>query len=206
MQWVALGTLPDLARRPRRSPTPPRLFLGGWGGTLLTFGAAVSILGTVGTTTLAGPRYLYALARDGFGPRFLAAVHPRFRTPANAILLQGAIALPLALSGSFVQLAALSVIARLATYLGTAAAVPVLRRRDDLPRAGFRIPGGPTIPVARLPGRARARRQRQRPQPDRGRDRARGRPRALRAAPARRRAPGLSDAASRPAAVRTHRN
>ena len=95
----------------------------------------MSILGTIGATTLAGPRFLYALALDGFGPRFLAAVHPRFRTPANAIVVQGALALPLALSGSFEQLAALSVIARLVTYLGTAAAVPLLRRRSDLPPA-----------------------------------------------------------------------
>ena len=78
---------------------------------------------------LAGPRYLFALARDGYGPSLLGGVHPRFRTPAAAVVLQTAIALPLALSGTFVELAAVSVMARLATYVGTAAAVPVLRRK-----------------------------------------------------------------------------
>jgi amino acid transporter len=53
----------------------------------------------------------------------------------------------LALTGSFEELAALSVIARLASYLGTAAAVPMLRRRGDLPPAGFLLPGGATIPL-----------------------------------------------------------
>jgi basic amino acid/polyamine antiporter, APA family len=147
VQWVALGTLPGLGSSTTPLADAAATFLGGWGGPLLTVGAAVSILGTVGSTTLAGPRYLYALALDGYGPRFLAAVHPRFRTPANAVLTQGAVALPLALSGSFEELAALSVIARLASYLGTAAAVPMLRRRADLPAAGFRLPGGPTIPI-----------------------------------------------------------
>jgi len=158
VQWVALGTLPGLAGADTPLADAARGFLGPWGGWLLTIGAALSILGTNSNTVLAGPRYLFALARDGFGPppvaRFLARVHPRYRTPA-AILVQTAIALPLALSGTFVGLAALSVVARLATYLGTAAAVPVLRRKlagrldpggDD--RRGFRLPGGPAIPVA----------------------------------------------------------
>jgi amino acid transporter len=147
VQWVALGTLPDLGASSTPLADAAALFLGSWGGTLLTAGAVVSIAGNVGATTLAGPRYLFALARDGYGPRFLAAVHPRFRTPANAILAQGALALPLALTGSFEELATLSVVARLATYLGTAAAVPVLRRRADLPPATFLLPGGAVIPV-----------------------------------------------------------
>ena len=114
----------------------------------MTVGAALSILGTNSNTVLAGPRYLYALARDGFGPRFLARVHPRFRTPAAAVLLQCAVALPLALSGSFVKLAALSVVARLVTYVGTAAALPVLRRKfRDSPDA-LRLPGGLLLPLA----------------------------------------------------------
>jgi amino acid transporter len=117
---------------------------------MMTIAAMVSIGGNAGNTTLIGPRYLFALAQDGFGPRALARVHPRYRTPAVAILTQSGIALVLALSGSFVWLAMLSIIARLATYVGTAAAVPVLRRRfADRPGA-WRLPGGVTIPVAAL--------------------------------------------------------
>ena len=64
------------------------------------------------------------------------------------MLLQCAVAVPLALSGTFVKLAALSVVARLATYLGTAAALPVLRRKfRDAPGA-LRMPGGPLLPLA----------------------------------------------------------
>ena len=147
VQWIALGTVPDLGASTTPLADGARNFLGGWGGWLLTAGAVVSILGTNSASVLAGPRYLFALARDGFGPRVLASIHPRFQTPAAAILLQTLIALPLALSGTFEGLATLSVIARLVTYLATTASIPVLRRRfaDE---GSFRLPGGAAIPTA----------------------------------------------------------
>ena len=147
VQWVALGTLPGLGSSATPLADSASGFLGPWAGGLLALGGAVSILGTTGNTVMIGPRYLFALARDGYGPSFLARVHPRFRTPAAAIVAQTAVALPLALTGTFVGLAALSVVARLATYLGTAAAVPVLRRKLATPGA-LRLPGGALIPAA----------------------------------------------------------
>ncbi|MGH7544046.1 MAG: amino acid transporter, partial [Gemmatimonadota bacterium] len=51
---------------------------------------------------------------------------------------------------SFVQLAMLSIIARLATYMGTAAAVPILRRKLGVAEGGFRLPAGPLIPILAL--------------------------------------------------------
>jgi basic amino acid/polyamine antiporter, APA family len=147
VQLVAMGTLPDIEEA--RSPLAQAAgrFAGPAAALLLTIGAVVSIAGNLGNTMLMGPRYLFALAHHGFGPRRLAEVHPRFRTPANAIAVQTAFALVLALSGSFVQLAMLSVVARLTTYLGTAAAVPVLRRKLGSPPGAFRLPFGPLIPV-----------------------------------------------------------
>jgi amino acid transporter len=146
VQWVALGTVPDLGNSATPLADGARVLLGEWGGWLLTAGAVVSILGTNSGSVLAGPRYLFALARDGFGPSLLATVHPRFRTPAAAVLAQTAIALPLALSGSFVGLATLSVVARLVTYLATTMAVPVLRRRHATAES-FRLPGGVVVPA-----------------------------------------------------------
>ncbi len=148
VQVVALGTLPGLARSTSPLAEAAGVFLGSWGAWLLTAGAVVSIAGNVSSTILMGPRYVFALAADGYGPRALGRVHPRYRTPANAIVAQTVIALALALSGTFVQLAMLSVIARLATYLGTSAAVPVLRRRLAPHPGAFRLPGGPVIPAA----------------------------------------------------------
>ncbi len=148
VQWVALATLPGLAASATPLADAARRFLGPWGGWLLTIGATLSILGTNGNTVLTGPRYLFALAQGGYGPRLFGKVHPRFRTPAAAVVAQTVIALPLALSGTFTGLAALSVVARLATYLGTAAAVPVLRRKLGSRPGAFRLPGGPVVPIA----------------------------------------------------------
>lgn len=146
VQLVALGVVPDLAASSTPLADAAGLIAGPSGVWLLTIGAVLSILGTNNNTVLAGSRYLYALAERGRLPAFFAGVHPRYRTPWIALSTQTAIALPLALTGTFVELAALSVIARMATYIGTCAAVPVLRRR--MPAGRFRLPGGPVIPIA----------------------------------------------------------
>ncbi len=148
VQWVALGTLPGLAESQTPIADAAAQFGGSWLVWLVTVGAAVSILGTNSNTVMLGPRYLLAVANDGFGPKFLTRIHPRFRTPVPAILVIGVLSLALALSGSFVQLAMLSVVARLVTYIATAMAVVVLRRRYGDREQALRLPGGILIPVA----------------------------------------------------------
>src|SRR5438270_760467 len=59
--------------------------LGSWGRTLILIGSTLSMFGYVSGMTLAVPRMLYAFARDGFLPRALASIHPRFHTPFLAI-------------------------------------------------------------------------------------------------------------------------
>ena len=151
VQLVAQGTLPGLAQAESPLAEAAALFMGGVGAMIMTVGAIISIFGNIANTTLIGPRYAFALAQDGFGPRAMASVHPTYRTPWVAVIAQSTIALALALTGSFVQLAMLSIIARLATYIGTAAAVPFLRKKYGATRgSGFRLPGGPTIPILAL--------------------------------------------------------
>ena len=148
VQWVALGTLPGLAASQTPLADAAARFGGGWLVWMLTVGAAVSILGTTSNTIMLGPRYLLAVANDGFGPRVLTRIHPHFRTPAVAIVFIGALSLLLALTGSFVQLALLSVVARLVTYISTAVAVVVLQRRHGDREGALRLPGGALIPIA----------------------------------------------------------
>ncbi|WP_058835535.1 APC family permease [Luteimonas abyssi] len=150
VQLVAQGTLPALAD----AATPLADAGAGFGGEALalalTVGAALSILGTNNNTMLLGPRFVHALASDGYGPSALARIHPRFRTPAVAVIVQGALALALALTGSFVQLALLSMVTRLLGYIATAGSVLVLQRRHGDAPGSLRLPGGPLIPVAAL--------------------------------------------------------
>ena len=65
-------------------------------------------------------------------------------------VLYDSIALALALTGSFIGLAMLSVVARLVTYVGTAAAIPVLRKRMAGRPGALELAGGPTIPLLAL--------------------------------------------------------
>ena len=150
VQWVALGTLPGLAQSTTPLAQAASRFSGEWLALLMTVGASVSILGTSSNTVLMAPRYLLALSQDGYGPRWLGAIHRRFRTPTVAIVLIGVVSLMLALSGSFVQLALLSVVSRLCTYLGTAGSVLVLRHRHGDRADALRLPGGALIPVAAI--------------------------------------------------------
>lgn len=150
VQLVAMGTLPGIAESRTPLAEAASRISGDGLALLLTIGAAISILGTNSNTVMMGPRYLLALANDGYGPRVLGRIHPRFHTPVVAILTLGAISLVLALSGSFKQLALLSVVARLCTYLGTAISVIVLQRRHPRRAEALRLPGGPLIPIAAI--------------------------------------------------------
>lgn len=150
VQLVAIGTIPNLGVSQTPLADAGRMMMGPIGGFVMTLGAVLSVLGTNNNTVLAGPRYLYALAESGALPSLFARIHPRYRTPYVAILTQTAIALGLMLTGTAEQLAELSVTARLATYVGTAAAVPVLRRKLPASERAIRLPGGPLIPAAAL--------------------------------------------------------
>lgn len=154
VQIVAIGGIPDLGTSTTPLASAARTWLGPTGGLVLTVGAGLSVLGTLNNTVLIGPRYLYALAADGALPAVFARLHPRYRTPWIAILTQSGLASALILTGTAEQLAELSVVARLATYIGTAASVPVLRRKyppdERKAERALRLPGGPTIPIAAL--------------------------------------------------------
>lgn len=162
VQLVAIGTVPNLGESQTPLADAAATMMGPIGGLLLTLGAVLSVLGTNNNTVLAGPRYLYALAEMGKLPAVFAKIHRRYRTPYIAIITQTGVALSLILLdwglnalfptqaslGLAERLAMLSAIARLATYMGTAAAVPVLRRKLPATPRTIRLSGGPLIPIA----------------------------------------------------------
>lgn len=148
-QLVALGTLPNLAASGTTTPLADAaaIFIGPAGAALMTIGAMISVAGNNVGAALSGSRMLFALAEQGDIPKFFGHIHARYRTPDIAIAITCVTTLVLALTGSFVKLAAISALARLLVYAGTCASVLALRRQD---RAPFTIPGGPTIPVIAL--------------------------------------------------------
>jgi APA family basic amino acid/polyamine antiporter len=147
IQWAAQRLDPHLASAVDPLTQVGRLmFLGG--ATVMTLGAALSILGTQSGVALASPRILYALAFHRSLPQPLARVLPAFNTPVVAIWTTGILVAVLALSGTFTHLILINVAARLFEYLFVAIAVVVLRLREPQAERRFKLPLGITIPVA----------------------------------------------------------
>jgi amino acid transporter len=142
-QLAAMSALPDLSATDTPIADAAAVLMGEFGAMLVTIGGVISILGTNLGTTLEGSRMIYSLTYDRKPYRGIGYIHPRFRTPIVAIVLLVAIAIPVALAGSFAKLAVISAIARLTTYLFTCAAVPKLRKISE----GFRAPGGLLVPI-----------------------------------------------------------
>jgi basic amino acid/polyamine antiporter, APA family len=148
-QVVALGTLPGLAASKTPLADAAARFLGSGGAALVTLGAVFSTTGNNMGQALSGSRNLFALAEQGDLPRFFGNVHPRFRTPVNAILVTSAVSLVLAVSGTFAATATVSAISRLLVYVATCASTIRLRNpafAGVVRPATFVIPLGPVIP------------------------------------------------------------
>ena len=149
-QLVALGTLPDLQASKTPLADASLLFMGAAGALLISAGSIVSMTGNNLGAVLTGSRMLFALSENGELPRLFSRIHPRYRTPSNAIMFTTLAALALALSGSFVILAVASAVARLIAYTGACAATLRLRhpRFEGLVSpATFVIPLGPIVPL-----------------------------------------------------------
>src|SRR4051812_10971879 len=155
IQAIAQGLLgPDLstyADAPLAEAA--RRLLGTFGKALVLGGATISMFGYVSGDMLGTPRALFALGRDGALPAVLARVHPRYRTPAVAIVIYAVIVSALSISSSFNQLAVLANVSGLLLY-GLCVAASYRLQQRDVRMAGtpFNLPGGGVIQVAALAG------------------------------------------------------
>jgi APA family basic amino acid/polyamine antiporter len=118
-----------------------RLALGDTGATLIALGIAISALGFLSQGMLTTPRVYFAMAEDGLFFRGVAAVNARTHAPVVAILLQGAVAIVIALSGSYGQILSYVVSVDFIWFGLTGAALFVFRRREGA--AWFQAPGHP---------------------------------------------------------------
>jgi len=129
-----------------------RVGLGSVGATIISAGIAASTFGFLNLVIMVSPRVYQTMAADGlFFPAF-ARLHPRYRTPATAILFQGAWAVVLLLTGKYGQLLDYVVFCDWIFFGLAVVALFVIRRQDraagltDRPGA-FRVPGWPVTPA-----------------------------------------------------------
>lgn len=151
VQFVALGVEGLALGIDRTTPlaSAASRMIGPIGGTIMIVAAVISMTGYLSANVLSEPRGVFAFSRDGFLPRFLSAVHPRFRTPHYAIYVYGAVVAAIALSGTFEQLATFANLAALTLYFFVAISAWQLRRRNVRSDGDpFTPPGGAIVNVA----------------------------------------------------------
>lgn len=108
---------------------------------------ALSIFGALACAIMACPRINYAMALDGVFFRRMAEVHPKWRTPAFALIGQGIWSGILTLSGRYDQLYTYVMFGMVLSYTLTVIGLFVLRwKRPDIPRP-YRCTGYPWLPA-----------------------------------------------------------
>jgi APA family basic amino acid/polyamine antiporter len=125
------------------------LLFGPIGGEVFSWIVIVAVLGSLAAFMMGAPRVYYAMARDRLFFPAVAAVHPRFRTPARAIVLQALLASALIFVGSFNDILAYFFFVVVVFLAMTVAAVFILRKKLGRP-PDFQIPAYPFTPAVFL--------------------------------------------------------
>ncbi len=116
------------------------------GGQVLSGIVIVAVIGSLAAVVMSAPRVYFAMARDGLFIPAAAAIHPRYGTPARAIIIQATLASVLVVLGSFNTIISYFVFVVVVFIALTVAALFVLRRR--LPQTNsYRTPGYPVTPI-----------------------------------------------------------
>ena len=119
----------------------------GFGGGAIMSGIVVfSTFGGLSGIILSGPRLYYPMARDGLLFSWIGAIHPRYRTPHRAIVLQALWSSTLVATGTFQVLFTRVVYTEWLFFSLMAAGLVLLRRRADLQRH-YEVWAYPIVPV-----------------------------------------------------------
>jgi len=145
IQMVCVGTLPNLAAAERPLADAAAVMVGPGASVAVALTAVVACAGVFGASMTPGTRLLFAMAEQRQLPAVLAHLHARFSTPGAAILVTAVAAWILAVSGSFIFLVKVTLIARVSVYAITCVTLPNFRRRTDLAAAAFKVPAGPIV-------------------------------------------------------------
>jgi amino acid transporter len=129
-----------------------RALAGPVGAVAITLAAVFSIGGNLAGTMIAAPRLIFALAENKLLPAWFGNIHSKYATPDHSILVMGGLALVMALTGSFVELAVASSLSRMLSYILCIGALPVIRNRasEEMNARAYRIRGGYTLPLVGL--------------------------------------------------------
>jgi APA family basic amino acid/polyamine antiporter len=146
VQYVLPASVVAMSERPASEAVA--LVLGRTGAGLVSAAMAISMLVTLNGTIMSGARVPFAMARDGYFFESLAEIHPRFRTPSIAIVVQCALAIVLLLlGGNFRQFFSLAIFAEWLFYMIAGSTVFVFRYREPQADRPYRVWGYPVVPM-----------------------------------------------------------
>ncbi|NQY30248.1 MAG: amino acid permease [Flavobacteriaceae bacterium] len=150
IQTVAQGVLGDSLSGFKENPlgaVADQVF-GSIGFKIMTFAAAISMIGYLSSSILSMPRILFRASKDNVLPiKPLTKIHPKFNTPHISIICYAAAGFLFATIGGFEQLAIISSATILLIYLGVSLSVMKLRKGNHETKNEFRIPGGNIVPI-----------------------------------------------------------
>jgi APA family basic amino acid/polyamine antiporter len=116
-------------------------------GKLVAIVILISMLSAANAVMLNSPRVYYAMANDGLFFRALSEVHPRFGTPALAVVAAGIWSAVLAASGTYEQLLTYVIFVAWVFYALSAASIFIYRLRCPGLTRPYRVPGYPFTPI-----------------------------------------------------------
>jgi basic amino acid/polyamine antiporter, APA family len=143
---AALGTA-GAANSTRVAATALATVLSPAAAKAVTLVILISIFSAAHSIALTASRVYYAMAKDGLFFHRLAEVHPRFGTPAFAVVATALWASVLSSTGTFEQLLTYVVFVGWSFYALAAASIFVYRKRETAETARYRVPGYPWTPV-----------------------------------------------------------
>lgn len=121
--------------------------MGPWAGKVVAIAILISTFSATNSVILTAPRVFYAMANDKLFFQKLAEVHPRFQTPAAAIVALGVWSAVLSCAGGFAELATGAIFIGWIFYgLAAAAIFPIRRASKGVP-IPYRVPGYPWTPA-----------------------------------------------------------
>lgn len=144
---VCFGNNTGLAGSDNPVAETAKIFMGANGGVFIAIGILFSVVGVNAGQALVGPRAMFALSEEGYFPKFFSKINGKTGTPIVAIVTVYTMSYIFALTGSFIELAVISVLARFLKYIITCLALPVLRKKMKDDEKTFKLPFGFTIPL-----------------------------------------------------------
>lgn len=114
---------------------------------IVCIGASIALISTLIVFLLGQPRIIFAMARDGFLPKAVAKVHPKYKTPYVASIISGIVVMFLAGACNLTNVAALCNIGTLFAFVMVCVGVIILRYKNPGAKRPFKVPFVPYVPI-----------------------------------------------------------